>query len=68
MAEVLSRDAEKMITATPARILGISGKKGDLAVGKDADILIFDSNITIIKTIINGKIKYDRQFDRIDKI
>ena len=36
-----------MITTTPARILGISDKKGALAVGKDADIVIFDNNINV---------------------
>lgn len=52
-------DAVKMMTATPARILGVSDKKGELAVGKDADIIIFDSNINIAMTMIKGRIVYE---------
>jgi N-acetylglucosamine-6-phosphate deacetylase len=50
-----------MISATPARILGVQDKKGTLAVGKDADILIFDKNIQISMTMINGNIVYQKQ-------
>jgi N-acetylglucosamine-6-phosphate deacetylase len=52
-------DAVKMITATPARILGVSEKKGELVAGKDADIVIFDDNITVSITMIKGRIVYD---------
>lgn len=60
MAEVSLTDAVKMITATPARILGLADRKGELAVGKDADIILFDDDITIAMTIIKGKIVYQR--------
>jgi len=61
MADVPMIDAIKMITATPARILGLSDKKGSLIVGKDADIVIFDNNINIEVTIIKGKIVYQKK-------
>lgn len=67
MAGVSLIDTVKMITATPARILGISDKKGELAVGKDADIVIFDSNINITMAMIKGRIVYDGQFDRVSQ-
>jgi N-acetylglucosamine-6-phosphate deacetylase len=54
-------DAVKMISATPARILGVQNKKGSLSVGKDADILIFDDTITISMTMINGNIVYQNK-------
>ncbi len=60
MAGVSLPDAIKMMTATPARILGVSGKKGELVVGKDADIVIFDNNINIALTMIKGKIVYNK--------
>jgi N-acetylglucosamine-6-phosphate deacetylase len=59
MAGVSLTDAVKMMTATPARILGVSDKKGELAVGKDADIIIFDSNINIAMTMIKGRVVYE---------
>jgi N-acetylglucosamine-6-phosphate deacetylase len=46
----------RMITSTPARIMGIDKTKGSLTNGKDADIVIFDENINIKTVIINGKI------------
>ncbi len=60
MADVSLIDAVKMITATPARILEVSGKKGSLVEGKDADVVIFDLDINIQMTIINGRIVYKR--------
>lgn len=50
----------QMITATPARIIGVDDKKGSLATGKDADIVIFDEDITVQKTIVKGKLVYNR--------
>ena len=58
MAGVSLTDAVKMMTATPARILGVSDKKGELAAGKDADIVIFDDNINISMTMIQGQESY----------
>ena len=60
MAGVSLPDAIKMMTATPARILGVSDKKGELVVGKDADIVIFDNNINIALTMIKGRIVYKK--------
>jgi len=59
MAGISLTDAVKMMTATPARILGVSDKKGELAVGKDADIVIFDNNINVSMTMVKGRIAYD---------
>ncbi len=61
MASVPLIDAVKMMTATPARILEISNKKGALVKGKDADIVLFDDNINIETTIIEGRIVYERK-------
>jgi N-acetylglucosamine-6-phosphate deacetylase len=61
MADVPLTDAIKMLTTTPARIMGLSDTKGSLVAGKDADIVIFDSEINIGMTIIQGRIVYDKQ-------
>ena len=52
-------EAIRMITSTPARILKVADKKGVLAPGADADIVIFDTNIHVKKTIIRGKVVYE---------
>ena len=43
----------------PATTLGIADKKGSIAAGKDADIVILDNEFNVKKTIIGGKIKYE---------
>ncbi len=52
-------DAIKMSSLTPAKIIGADKRKGSLEKGKDADITIFDSNITIRKTIAKGKVIFE---------
>ena len=52
-------DAIAMITSTPARIMQLSSK-GSLKVGMDADVVVFDYDVTIDKTIVGGKVIYDR--------
>lgn len=61
MAGISLADAIKMITSTPARILGLTRTKGSLAPGKDADIIIFDDEINIQLTMIGGRIVYQRE-------
>ena len=61
IAGVSLPEAIKMITATPARILGMQHKKGDLTEGKDADIVIFDDQVNIAMTIIKGRIVYRKE-------
>lgn len=50
-------DTIQMAASTPAKIAGLK-TKGILAPGMDADIIIFDDNININMTIINGDIIY----------
>lgn len=50
--------AVKMITESPAKIMGISDRKGSIAPGKDADIVIFDDGVNIGRTIVNGNVIY----------
>lgn len=49
-------EAVKMISLTPAKLLGIDNIKGSLAAGKNADILIFNDNIDIKFIMLSGEI------------
>ncbi len=60
MAEVPLLEAVRMISQTPARIIGVDGQKGTLLPGMDADIVVFNDQIEIDKTIIQGKVVYDK--------
>lgn len=56
LANLPLTEAVKMMSSTPARILGLSASKGELIAGKDADIIIFDDNIHVRMTLCNGRI------------
>ncbi len=43
----------------PATTIGVEKRKGSIEVGKDADIIITDSEFNVEKTIIGGVIKYE---------
>lgn len=47
-------DAVRMMTETPASIIGIAGSKGSLAAGKDADLVCFDENIDVSGVMVGG--------------
>jgi N-acetylglucosamine-6-phosphate deacetylase len=53
-------DAVRMMTATPARIIGVEASKGSLEVGKDADIILFDEDINVGMTMIGGRVVYEK--------
>lgn len=59
MADIPLIDAIRMITATPARIMGVESRKGSLVAGKDADIVIFDEQIQVKMTMVRGRVVYE---------
>lgn len=48
-------DAVKMMTSTPARVIGADNAKGYIKEGYDADILLFDDDINIKKVMVKGR-------------
>ena len=56
MGEHPIEEAVRMMTLTPATIMGIQHKKGKIAKGYDADIVIFDPDIQIQYVFINGQL------------
>ena len=54
IADVPLIDAVRMMTITPARIMGVDDKKGSIAIGKDADLVLFDDIITVDNVFIGG--------------
>lgn len=59
IADVSVTDAVRMMTITPARIIGVANRKGSLSVGKDADIVIFDDSIEPKSVITKGKVQFN---------
>lgn len=60
LADVPLLEAVKMASQTPANILGLGSTKGSLISGKDADIIIFDENINVSTTIVQGRVIYNK--------
>ena len=50
--------AVQAATLNPARLLGLEQRKGSIAVGKDADLVVFDEDFDVHYTILGGKIVY----------
>jgi N-acetylglucosamine-6-phosphate deacetylase len=48
-------EAVRMVTITPARIIGVDSRKGSLEPGKDADMAIFDQDFSVWRTMIAGQ-------------
>lgn len=59
VAEVPLSDAVRMATLTPAKVLGLHHRKGKLAAGMDADIVVFDSNIDVFLVLVGGQVCFD---------
>ena len=49
------QDAVKLASANPARMMGIDQRKGDIALGKDADVNLLDTEFRVVKTFCRGK-------------
>ncbi|OCF92859.1 N-acetylglucosamine-6-phosphate deacetylase [Gilliamella sp. wkB7] len=49
-------EALRMATLYPAKAIGVDKTLGSVSEGKIANLVIFDRNFTIIKTVVNGEI------------
>lgn len=61
LADISLFDTIKMASTTPAKILKINDSKGELVVGKDADIVVFDQDINVQTTIVKGNVVYSKE-------
>jgi len=50
----------KMASLNPARVLGINDRKGCIEVGMDADLIMFNEDIRICWTMVEGNIVYNQ--------
>jgi N-acetylglucosamine-6-phosphate deacetylase len=52
--------AIKTVTQNPAGLLGLEDKKGSIAPGKDADLVLLDPDCSVHTTIVAGKIVFSK--------
>jgi N-acetylglucosamine-6-phosphate deacetylase len=48
-------EAVRMASLTPARVIGVDDRKGSLAAGKDADVVIFDRDFRPWQVMVGGR-------------
>ena len=58
LADVTLLDAVRMMTANPARMSKLEGR-GAILEGNFADILIFDEDINVSLTMVNGNVVFE---------
>lgn len=54
-------EAVEMASSTPASIIGSADRKGRLEPGMDADLTVFDWNFSVLLTMVDGKVVYERR-------
>ncbi|MHB1294473.1 MAG: N-acetylglucosamine-6-phosphate deacetylase [Anaerolineae bacterium] len=59
-AGVPLEDALTMAAATPARALGLERRKGGIAEGLDADLVLLDGDLEVIRTLVGGATVFQR--------
>ncbi len=51
-------DAVQMAAENPAKELGIFAKKGSIASGKEADLVVLDEKLNVVLTLCGGQVVY----------
>ena len=64
LADVPLAEAVRMLTHTPARVMGIDGRKGSLEPGRDADLVAFDEGIRIGLVMVEGEVRLEKLSSR----
>jgi len=59
LSGVTLADAVRMASTNPARLLGLTRQKGDLAAGFDADVVALDSQHGVRWTMVGGAVVWD---------
>ena len=52
--------AIRMVTQNPAGLLGLQDKKGTITLGKDADLILLENDLSVHTTIVAGKIVFQK--------
>jgi N-acetylglucosamine-6-phosphate deacetylase len=52
-------EAIDSVSLNPARVLGLENKKGKIAEGYDADLVLMNKDLKVVTTIVNGEIFYN---------
>lgn len=48
-----------VVSRTPARALGVGASKGELSLGRDADLVVLDNSCEVRQTVVAGLVVFD---------
>lgn len=48
-------DAARMAATTPAELLGLGARKGSIAPGRDADLVVLDADLSLARVLVRGR-------------
>jgi N-acetylglucosamine-6-phosphate deacetylase len=57
-----------LVAEAPARAVGIFGRKGSIAAGKDADLVILDRDLNVQRVMIAGRVEYEADSPRRQRL
>ena len=60
-ADVPLREAVEMASTTPSRVAGAADRKGSIAPGMDADITVLDRGLSVMLTMVEGRVVYEKE-------
>jgi len=49
----------KVASSNPAEVLSLTKRKGSIAVGKDADLVLLSHDLSVWKTLVGGRVVYE---------
>lgn len=59
-ADIPLLEAIRMMSSTPARVMGVADRKGELRAGYDADLVFLDEHLNVQLTMIEGQVVFRR--------
>lgn len=61
LVDVSMKDAVRMASLNPAKVLGIDGQTGCIKTGMLANLAVIDQDINVFKTFVKGKLVYSKE-------
>jgi N-acetylglucosamine-6-phosphate deacetylase len=60
LADIPLLEAVCMMSSTPARVMGVADRKGEIRAGYDADLVFMDADFAVQLTMVEGQVAFRR--------